>query len=143
MTPYRLILPAAPATNIAAAAEASYPAECCGLLVGDGDGIITVREVVAAANIADTPRTRFLIDPQIQFDVLRRLRSGPLRIVGHYHSHTNGLATLSQHDRAMADDPEAIWLVVAVSSDGRALPPRAFVCPRDGSPVSVAIADGA
>jgi proteasome lid subunit RPN8/RPN11 len=127
----QLILSAAQEAALKAAAESAAPRECCGLLVGHGRERVTVTEVVAAANIAEDAARRFMIDPQVQFDVMRRLRGSEERIVGHYHSHPNGNTTLSAHDLAMADDPGAIWVVVALDIRGKAGTPAAFVC-RDG-----------
>ncbi|MBY0511526.1 MAG: M67 family metallopeptidase [Rhodospirillaceae bacterium] len=124
------------------AAAAAYPNECCGLLVGEGDEVVTVTEVVPTANTADDPRRAFAIDPQEQFNLLRATR-GPLengksrRVVGHYHSHPDGSAAPSRHDLAMAYDPEALWVVVATSREG-ASPPRAF-CRPEGADTFVEI----
>jgi proteasome lid subunit RPN8/RPN11 len=125
--PVRLALSKTHAAALTSAAENAYPSECCGLLVGQGDGVVTVTRVVPAANIADTPARRFLIDPQVQFDTLRALRNGPERVVGHYHSHPNGSAALSAHDLEMADDPDAIWVLIPVT-DGRSGSLQAFRC---------------
>jgi proteasome lid subunit RPN8/RPN11 len=137
--PVRLILSKAQDADLRAAALKAYPRECCGLLVGHGAAEVIVTGVIPAANLADDPAQRFLIDPQVQFDQLRALRAGPERIVGHYHSHPDGRAELSRHDRAMADDPEAVWVVMAVE-DGRTVLPRAFRCPGEAPPISVEIA---
>ncbi len=116
-------------------AAAAYPQECCGLLVGEGNAEITVVEVISAPNMAEEPRKGFAIDPQLQFDTLRATRDTldrveGRRVVGHYHSHPNGRATPSAHDFAMAHDPDAVWLILAVSGEG---PPqlRAFRRPAD------------
>jgi proteasome lid subunit RPN8/RPN11 len=136
--PVQLILSAAQDRALRSAAEDAVPAECCGLLIGHGREHVTVTEVVAAANIAEDSRRRFTIDPQTQFDVLRRLRGSEYRIVGHYHSHPNGNTALSAHDLAMADDPDAIWVVIALDAGGKAGVPEAFVC-RDGKAEKVKI----
>lgn len=110
------------------AAAAAYPNECCGLLVGEGDDVVTVTDVVPAANTADDPRRAFAIDPQDQFNLLRATRDTPRRVIGHYHSHPDGSSAPSRHDLAMAYDPAALWVVVATSRTG-ASPPRAFCRP--------------
>jgi proteasome lid subunit RPN8/RPN11 len=109
-------------------AEQAFPEECCGLLIGAGGDVVTVTDIIAAANLADSPASRFMIDPQVQFDALRRLRGSTERVIGHYHSHPNGLAELSDHDLTMAHDPAAVWLVIPVAA-GRAGAPAAFQCP--------------
>jgi len=137
--PVRLILSKAQDADLRLAAAKAFPHECCGLLVGYGEAEVTVTRVVSATNRADDPARAFLIDPQVQFDQLRALRGGPERVVGHYHSHPNGRAHLSHHDLAMADDPEAVWVVIA-TAEGKAVDPRAFRCPGDSEPIPIEIA---
>jgi proteasome lid subunit RPN8/RPN11 len=107
--------------QIAAAAEAAYPKECCGLLVGraepSGDRVVV--RIVDSPNVAEGgTRDRFEVDPQVRFDVQRALEDGPERIVGHYHSHPNHAAQPSARDLEMAWEPDLVWLIVAVE-DGR------------------------
>ncbi|MCB2108834.1 MAG: M67 family metallopeptidase [Rhodobacteraceae bacterium] len=104
---------------ISAAARDAWPLECCGLLIGSGDEDISITEIVSAANVSETPGERFAIDPQVQFDTLRRFRDSDSRIVGHFHSHPNGEPRPSKHDIAMAYDPNAIWVVVAIPKQGQ------------------------
>lgn len=140
--PLQLILSAAQEGALKAAAEEAAPAECCGLLVGRGEDALAVTEVIAAPNIAEEPKRRFTIDPQVQFDTLRRLRGSAERVIGHYHSHPKGNTEMSAHDRAMADDPDAVWVVVALDIRGKGGTPAAFVC-KDGAvtPVEIVISD--
>jgi proteasome lid subunit RPN8/RPN11 len=133
-----LVLRADHAATLRAAAERAFPNECCGLLVGEGEATLTVHEVVPVENVADAPARRFEIDPQRQFDLLRRLRGTSHRVIGHYHSHPNGAAELSAHDLAMAHDPSAVWLLIPVR-EGRAGDPRAFICPGTDRAVSMPI----
>ena len=123
----RLHLSADQAEILRQAAAAAYPHECCGLLVGEGESAIVITEIVPTPNTADDPRRAFSIDPQAQFDLLRRVRDGKGRVVGHYHSHPNGKSELSSHDRAMAHDPATVWIVMPVA-DARAGAPRAYRC---------------
>jgi proteasome lid subunit RPN8/RPN11 len=111
------------------AAVDAYPHECCGLLAGVGQTHITVTEVVPTANMAESPSRSFAIDPQAQFDLLRATRDTGRRVVGHFHSHPDGGQVPSTHDLVMAYDPEAIWVVIAVSA-GKASLPRAFRHPQ-------------
>jgi proteasome lid subunit RPN8/RPN11 len=105
------------------AAEAAYPAECCGLLAGSGmpgDGAVRVTRVVASRNLCAGERNdRFEIDPQTHFDLLRELRGGPERVVGHYHSHPDHPARPSPRDLETAYDFSMVWLVTGVDK-GRA-----------------------
>jgi proteasome lid subunit RPN8/RPN11 len=107
-----------------AAADAA-PAECCGLLIGYGTDFVIVTDVIVAENVADEPDT-FLINPQLQFDWLRKLRDSDRRIIGHFHSHPNGRCEPSQRDLDMAVDPEQVWLIVPVL-DGVPGAPAAYI----------------
>ena len=99
------------------AAEAAFPAETCGLIIGRGKGqLIRVTRVVPAANLlAETP-DRFELDPAVRIAVEKDLRDSGTkdRIIGHYHSHTDGTAEPSATDRAMAFEPDMAWLIVGV-----------------------------
>jgi len=130
--PLSLQLSAGHAAAIRHAAAVAYPHECCGLLIGTGDADIVVTGVVPTANTAEDPVRGFAIDPQAQFDLLRAMRGTQQRVVGHYHSHPDGPAAPSQRDRAMAHDPEAVWIVVAAGGSGAGVL-AAFVHPPDAA----------
>lgn len=113
------------------AAESEFPRECCGLLIGHGTDRVTVNTLIVTENVADRP-DRFLIDPQVQFDWMRRLRGQDQRIVGHFHSHPNGTTEPSEFDRSMALDTDLIWLIAQVV-DGHAASVQAYevITPRE------------
>ena len=116
-----IVLPRAVAGHIADAAEAAYPDECCGLLVGraeaTGDRLVT--RVEASPNVAEgNTRDSFLVDPKIQFDLMRELGDGPESIVGHYHSHPDHEAAPSERDRRSVFYPDHVWVIVAVDEGG-------------------------
>ena len=102
------------AAFILQAAARSHPNECCGLIEGEdaayGWRAIALHE---AANLADDPKRHFLIDPQAQFDLLRKLRGGDRRIIGCYHSHPNGSAEPSATDAAGAYESGFLYLIAA------------------------------
>jgi proteasome lid subunit RPN8/RPN11 len=104
------------AAQILVASARAYPNECCGLIEGidiaEGWRALAVHE---AANIAEDPRRRFLIDPQAQFDLMRRLRDSPSRIIGCFHSHPDGRAEPSAIDRAEAYESDFFYLIAAGS----------------------------
>lgn len=117
-----IVLPRAVVGHITDAAEAAYPDECCGLLVGraeaSGDRLVT--RVAASPNVAEgDTRDSFLVDPKIQFDLMRELGDGPECIVGHYHSHPDHGAAPSERDRRSVFYPDHVWVIVAVDG-GRA-----------------------
>lgn len=117
-----VFIPAAQLQQIAMAAEAAYPEECCGLLVGRlrENGDIEVTRAAPSRNVAlddagaPRRRDRFEVDPELRFALMRETEGTALRIVGHYHSHPDHPAEPSVHDLASALEPELIWLIVAV-----------------------------
>ncbi|KAF0139431.1 MAG: Mov34/MPN/PAD-1 [Rhodospirillaceae bacterium] len=121
MNPFPSLLSLAPADldRIRAAAVAAYPAECCGLLAGEvtAEGELRVTRVVPAHNLlAMTRRDRFEIDPVARLALMRHLRGGAERLIGHYHSHPDRPAYPSSTDLAMAFEPDLIWVIVAVNN---------------------------
>ncbi len=99
------------------AANAAFPDECCGLI--EGFSTADTWHAVAvhrARNLAENPAVRFLVDPQLHFELLRRLRGTERRIIGCFHSHPNGLSAPSENDRAMAIEPNFVWLIAAGTS---------------------------
>ena len=74
--------------EMAGHAEAAYPEECCGILLGAGGGGRRVTSTVRCANQAGpSSGTRFLIDPGQLLEVRQEGRASGLEIVGFYHSH--------------------------------------------------------
>ncbi len=111
--------------QIADQAEAAYPREACGLLLGFQrvDGNIEVTRVAESENKAAPARNdRFEIDPELRLRLMREARdtapvgmSGASRgIIGHYHSHPDGTARPSATDLAMVWEPDLVWLITAV-----------------------------
>lgn len=99
--------------HITAAATSAHPAECCGLLIGVAAGpVVRVSRAVACRNLlAEETQDRFELDPAARFQVMRELRSGPERIVGHYHSHPGRSSVPSAHDQMMIHEPELVWVI--------------------------------
>lgn len=93
-----------------AAAQAAYPQESCGLLLGSGGRITTVQRT---RNVDPSPLTRFEIDPQTLIDAYRDARGGGAQIIGYFHSHPTGDARPSATDRAMAARDGKVWAIVA------------------------------
>jgi proteasome lid subunit RPN8/RPN11 len=110
------------ADAIAAAARTAYPEECCGLLVGRrlDDGSIVVSGIEPSPNVAAAARRRdrFEVDPGLRLRLMRRLAGSGDAIVGHYHSHPDHPALPSAHDRAMAFEPDLVWVIVSVDARG-------------------------
>lgn len=124
----RVELPLECLHTIRGAAEAAYPAECCGLLIGrpeSEEGLLRVTRVAPSVNLLAAEVGRFEVDPALRFRLMRELREGPERIVGHYHSHPDGPAAPSARDAEMAYEADLLWLIISVPS-GRAGDAAAF-----------------
>jgi proteasome lid subunit RPN8/RPN11 len=113
-----LILPDELAASVLSAAGRAYPSECCGLIEGvDGKDGWQALGIHEAANVADDPSRHFLIDPQVQFDLLRSLRGSGRRIIGCFHSHPDGVPEPSATDRANAYESDFLYLIAGGSPD--------------------------
>ncbi|NTW97227.1 MAG: M67 family metallopeptidase [Oscillochloris sp.] len=85
---------------IASHAEADYPEECVGLLLGCLDGTVrTALRALALENRAGSPRDRFYLDPHDYLAADSVARAAGLEIVGCYHSHPDAPAAPSVRDR--------------------------------------------
>jgi proteasome lid subunit RPN8/RPN11 len=113
-----LHLPDELAARVLQAASRAYPNECCGLIEGtDTAGGWRALAIHEATNIADDKARRFLIDPQVQFDLMRRLRESDARIIGCFHSHPDGNPAPSAADRAEAYEDGFLYLIAGGSPD--------------------------
>jgi proteasome lid subunit RPN8/RPN11 len=100
------------AAQILLAAGRAYPKEACGLIEGrDAQQDWVVTAIHEAPNLSENPTRHFLIDPQVQFDLMRRLRGKDTRIIGCFHSHPNGVAEPSATDRAEAYESDFLYLI--------------------------------
>lgn len=97
-------------------AEATYPEECCGILLGRREGQLCR---VEALHVAQNEREdearhhRFLIPAESILEAQKNARSRDLEIVGYYHSHPDCPPKPSEHDREAAW-PEQSYLIVSV-----------------------------
>jgi len=123
-------------------AEADYPAECCGILLGQVEGDSKeVSEVAPIPNLRHDParaeellplddpgheseRNRFLIDPREQLRVEKDARARTLTVLGYYHSHPDHPARPSGYDREHAW-PWYSYVIVSVEQ-GRARDTRSW-----------------
>lgn len=112
-SPRSVLLPEDSFRLICREAAGAFPAEACGLLIGQGARIDRVLPVVNQAADPD----RFEIAPSDLFTAHRQARAEGLAVTGHYHSHPNGLAGPSQRDAEAIADLSAWWLIVAVAPD--------------------------
>ncbi len=101
--------------EIEAHAEADYPHECGGLLLGHLDGETkTVVETLPMQNTAaeETRHDRVLIDPRDLMKADKKAREKGLDVIGYYHSHPDDEAVPSQFD---LDHALPIWSYIIVS----------------------------
>ncbi len=127
----QLVIGVAERDALMAAARASYPEECCGLLVGrrlstEGAGAAArgwVTRVIPATNQHPAPRRRFELDPSVHIALLKELRAagtvGGEELLGHYHSHPDAAAAPSRQDLEQANDPTLIWIIIGPVRGGR------------------------
>jgi proteasome lid subunit RPN8/RPN11 len=96
-------------------AEASYPEECCGFLIGRaGDGSTAVERVLPAGNQREDSRhNRYLIEPETVLEAHKEARGLGLDVVGYYHSHPDHPSRPSDFDREHAW-PGLSYLIVSV-----------------------------
>lgn len=119
-----------PATyqQITTHAEAGYPNEICGILLGsDSEGGRTISGALAIENscAADEQYHRFLITPQDMFRAERLARQQQLDVVGVYHSHPDDEARPSTYDRDHAAWTEWSYVIISVEA-GHATATRAW-----------------
>jgi desampylase len=90
--------------------------ECCGLLLGQGDHI---EHFIATRNVSIHPQSMFEIDPAALIAAHRSARMpGNLQILGHYHSHPNGICLPSQRDADASAGDDQFWMVITQSDYG-------------------------
>lgn len=92
------------AQRIRSHGEASYPHECCGALLGRGDGPLReIEDLLPLENRnGHSPQNRFDISPEDFRRAEQIARERGLDLVGWYHSHPDHPALPSEFDRAHA-----------------------------------------
>jgi proteasome lid subunit RPN8/RPN11 len=108
--------------------EETYPNECCGILVGTSEGDVrTVRSAIRCNNVrADSPQTRYAIDPRDLVRIQREAREEKLDIVGFYHSHPDHPAQWSPTDLEQAQWMGCSYVITAVEH-GKPTQTKSFV----------------
>lgn len=116
-----LTLPITVHARLRAHAEAAYPEECCGVLLGrtDGDGIHVTDLFPVENRDPDARERRYLIGPGDYLRAERSAEADGLDVVGFYHSHPDHPARPSATDLAEATFPGFIYTITAVER-GRA-----------------------
>ncbi len=89
----------------------TYPHECCGALLGEGDRIVAIHPL---SNVTtEGPRRRFRIDDQDYLTAERQASAAGLSLLGFYHSHPDHPAAPSQYDLDHAW-PTFVYPIVSV-----------------------------
>lgn len=111
----RLVISAGHLQTAGKHAAASYPDECCGVLIGRilGDSTV-VERLLSVDNERDESRhNRYLINPETVLAAHKEARALGLDVVGYYHSHPDHPARPSEFDREHAW-PGVSYLIVSV-----------------------------
>ena len=118
-------------------AQRSLPAECVGVLSGQGQTILGWHPLT---NQWQDGR-RFLADSTELIALLRQLREEERELVAIYHSHPQADTTPSLTDLQQAYYPNALYLIISLQTSGR-LEMNGYLI-RDGQPSlqSLMIAD--
>jgi len=103
--------------NIRSAGEATYPNECCGIILGEikDDGTKIAKRTVEINNSSENEEQyhRFLITPEEMFKAERIARAEKLEIIGFYHSHPDHPSKPSGYDKDHAL-PFYSYIIVSV-----------------------------
>ena len=124
-----LMIPLALYDQLRQHGEATYPHECCGVLVGEfneSSGKV-VRRVVQCGNTrTDSPANRYHISPAELVRIQREALLAGHDIVGFYHSHPDHPAKWSATDLAEAHWTGCSYVITSVEN-GRALLTNSFL----------------
>jgi proteasome lid subunit RPN8/RPN11 len=101
----------------------TYPHECCGALLGEGDRVIATHPLPNVTT--EGPRRRFRIDDKDYLASERQASAAGLALLGFYHSHPDHPAEPSQYDLDHAW-PTFVYPIVSVMA-GEAVALRAWM----------------
>jgi proteasome lid subunit RPN8/RPN11 len=89
--------------KICHSAENAYPNECCGLLLGESEGILkSVKSIWETENAAENKSNRYIIPPIELLKAENFVRDCGWEVLGVYHSHPDHTAKPSKFDREHA-----------------------------------------
>lgn len=103
--------------EVVAHAREGAPEEVVGVLGGARGDPATVETVHRAENVADTPGTRYEVDPVEQLELMDEIEAAGRDVVGFYHSHPRGPLEPSATDARMAAWPDRSYVVVSLSGE--------------------------
>ena len=100
--------------DIDAHARTTWPNECCGLLVGTHDEVVTS---FRARNERNSP-TRYLVAPADHFAAIRHARALSLDVIGAYHSHPASPPIPSPTDLLESIPGEFLYVILGRDDTG-------------------------
>lgn len=109
-----LAIPRSLYQQVLAHCQEEWPKEACGIMTGQ-DGV--VHRAFALRNAHPNPVSRYQIDPADQQRAMSGVLAGQEELVAIYHSHPTTPAYPSQTDVAMANYPNAIYLIISLAGD--------------------------
>ena len=98
-----------------AQARAEAPVEACGILAGTG---ARVEKLYTMTN-ADGSSDHFMMLPEEQFAVVKKMRSAGLKMLAIYHSHPQTPARPSQEDIRLALTPDVTHVILSLQDTAR------------------------
>ena len=98
-------------------ARETYPHECCGILMGDGEKRLVKKLLRTENRFKGRLRDRYSIDPKDLLRAEREARTEGMEILGFYHSHPDHPPRPSSFDREMAW-PLYSYIIIAVNAMG-------------------------
>jgi proteasome lid subunit RPN8/RPN11 len=113
-------------------AEAAYPYEGCGVLVGRPAEITQVRAGRNIRGPQDRARDRYVLDPRDILQAEREADAAGLEVVGFWHTHPDHPSRPSQYDADHAW-PGYVYVIVSVR-EGRAAGEQAWVLRNEDPP---------
>lgn len=96
-------------------AQLSNDEEACGFVGKNSAGKYSCYPV---RNIAETPATRFLMDPEEQLSSMKQMRDQEEDMFAIYHSHPTAPAIPSATDLEQAAYPDAYYLIISLNTKG-------------------------
>lgn len=96
-------------------AQQSPEQEVCGLIGARNNKAASCYPI---SNIADNQTFRYELDPKQHLDAMRKMRTEGEDLFAIYHSHPHSQARPSKTDIAMANYPDALYLIISLNTKG-------------------------
>ena len=101
--------------RIFACAREANPAECCGLLAGDGE---KASSIYALRNVAANAHVAYEAAPEDLFAAQRQMRERGEQLLAIYHSHPRATEPQpSETDVRLAFYPQAIYFIIGLAGE--------------------------